>query len=115
MRNFVKQISTALSPIALRTSEGTFKLEIIKNRKGILRELNVSKASGTVIGINSTALGEGMFMTSVEDVYGDEDQQIVSLKPCDMTGHILQRTQLALTEIRSVCPIKAIYKNPYLV
>lgn len=89
-------------------------LNFLKSRRMIRNGLLKSKHSGTVVGIYSRALGEGMFITSVDDMYPDHDEEIVVLKRYDLSGLILPRTDLSLSEIKAVCEFDMIYKNPVL-
>lgn len=113
MRSIVEKFRTALMPSGTKISTADLELEFIKNRRSVYRELAASKEAGTVVGITSPALGDGMFITAVDDIYTTEAGAIVQLKPYDMSGHFLTRTQLSLSEIRSVCPFKTAYRNPY--
>src|SRR5688500_265286 len=89
-------------------------LEIIKTRSEILKELNSSKALGKLIGVYASSIGEGMFLTGVEDVYKGEKEVIVVLKPYDVGGNILQRNYLSLSEIKGVCPFNYLYSHPFI-
>ena len=89
-------------------------LSFLRSRKSIRDGLLKSKDGGTVVGIYSRALGEGMFITSVADIYPDNDEEIVVLKRYDLSGIILPRTDLSLSEIKAVCEFDMIYKNPVL-
>jgi hypothetical protein len=89
-------------------------LNFLRSRTSIRDGLMRSKHSGTVIGVYSRALGEGMFITSVDDIYPDNDEEIIVLKRYDLSGLILQRTDLSLSEIKAVCVFDMIYRNPVL-
>lgn len=112
MRTIVEKFRAALLPSGTKISSVDLELEFIKNRRSIYRELAISKEAGTVVGITSPVLGDGMFITAVDDIYTTEAGAVVQLKPYDMSGHFLARTQLSLSEIRSVCPFKTAYRNP---
>ena len=108
-----------LNKIVFKRSEtdtpppGTF--EVVKFRKSLLKALGESRRRGTTIGIYSDVLGEGMFMTAVEDIYEDTNEIIIVLKRYDLSGSILQRNTLSLSEIRAVCAFDTQYKNPVLI
>ena len=89
-------------------------LAIIKARKDILKELQYCKESGMTAGIFSSSLGDGMFVTGVEDIYKGEKEIVVVLKPYDVGGNILVRNYLAISEIKSVCPLPYTYRNPFI-
>jgi hypothetical protein len=69
---------------------------------------------GKVIGIYCPALGEGMFLTGVDDILTVESEEIIVLKPYDMNGILLHRNTISITEIRSVCPFDSFYINPMI-
>jgi hypothetical protein len=85
----------------------------ISDTEQILKCLNESHANSTVVAISAPILGSGVFLTSVENVVPENDPLIV-LKGYDVTGYILERNRIRLSDIRSVCPFKSEFKNPYL-
>ena len=114
MKNLVEKIKVAV----FSRDEGEkevreqFDFEFIKVRKSVLVELNASRETGSLIGIVCPGIGDGMFITAIEDIYGEGKEQIVVLKPYEMSGHIFSRRHISLSEIRSVCPFKAFYQEP---
>lgn len=88
--------------------------DFVKTRKGILKELIISKTSGNLLGVYSKALGEGMFLTVVENIEADGKEDVVQFNRYDMSGHILARTKVAIDEIEMVCPFNKTYRNPGL-
>lgn len=89
-------------------------LQFLRSRKAILKELVRSRENRTVIGVYAAALGEGMFITSVDDIYVDDTEEIIVLKRYDLSGLILPRTELSLSEIQAICPFDLVYKNPVI-
>lgn len=90
--------------------------DFISEPRDIFEALLASKDRGTAIGIKSTVLGNGMFITSVEDILlgdGNENTWIV-LKGYDFTGHVLETNRLLLTEIEGVCEFSSKFGNPIL-
>lgn len=88
------------------------KLSFIKARKEIKKEILKSKENQNVVGIYADALGDGMFLCCVDDLFAPKNEEVVVLKPYDMNGILLQRNELALSEIRAVCPLDFKYQNP---
>jgi hypothetical protein len=80
----------------------------------ILRALNESKNNGTVVGISAPILGNGVFLTSVESLAETDSDHVITLKGYDVTGYILERNRLRLTDIRGICPFQSKFNNPYL-
>jgi hypothetical protein len=87
-------------------------LKIFKHRKAIREALSESCATGKVVGVYSPVLGDGMFLTCVDQISVHERDEIVVLKPYDMNGVLLVRTDLSIAEIKSVCPFASFYINP---
>ena len=86
--------------------------EFIKFRKSLLYNLAEAHKKGTIIGIYSNVLGDGMFVTGIEDIYEYEGDYVVHLKRYDVIGSILIRSTIALSEIKAVCVFDMPYRNP---
>ena len=115
--NFIDKLrSIVFGPVKtqIQLTHGEKALEIIKNRSAILQELNLCKEKGRLVGIYAGPLGDGMFLTGIEDIYKWEKETIIVLKPYDIGGNILQRNYLSLSEIKGVCPFIYTYKNPFV-
>lgn len=80
----------------------------------MLHHLMESKNNVTVIGISAPILGNGVFLTSVDDIRPCENDHIIILKGYDVTGYILERNRILLSDIRGVCPFRSPFTNPYL-
>ena len=77
-----------------------------KIRKAILREITNAKRSGQILGVHCSALGNGMLLTAVEDIYeAGKDEMMVVLKWYDKNAHILSMTHVSIDEISAVCPV----------
>jgi hypothetical protein len=101
-----------LSPLEIEEVVSTPHLQLIKSKKGILRELLFSKQNGSVIGVYSSDLGEGMFLTTVDDIFRVENDEIIVFRAIDIHGSRLHRTHFSLNEIDTVCPFNAKYADP---
>lgn len=89
-------------------------LSFIKDRREILNALTKSHASGKLVGVYARALGEGMFLTGVNNIEKDGSEPVIAFETYDQSGQILGRTRLALGEIKMVCPFDAPYIHPLL-
>jgi hypothetical protein len=88
-------------------------IDFLKDPKDILVSLIHSRDHGNAVGIISPKLGEGVFITAVEDVRVSDTCEIV-LKMHDMTGFFLRTNMLKLSEITGVYPFQSEFKNPVL-
>ena len=88
-------------------------MDLVTDTGEMLNVLAESKENGTAVGINAPVLGDQMCVTAVEDILIDEDITIV-LKSYDITGYMLETNKLKLGEIKSVCPFKSLFQNPYM-
>jgi hypothetical protein len=88
------------------------ELEFTTATEEILRIVIHSKEYGNVIGISSPVLGAGIFITAVDKVILDYET-IIQLKPYDVNGGVLEKSNLKLTEITSVCAFKSRYEKIY--
>lgn len=84
-------------------SSGSPSIKFVKSRKAILTMVSESQRHGAVLGVYCNAFGEGMFLTTVEDVLGDEDEIIVVFNPVDSAGIPLLRNTVSLHEIKMLC------------
>jgi hypothetical protein len=90
--------------------------DFVKHPKEIIKALLESKDDGKAIGIKAAVLGQGMFVTAVEDILigdGHENTRII-LKGYDFTGHVLKTSTIVLTEIEGVCVFDSKFGNPIL-
>ena len=98
----------------LNTVMEKLSMELVTDPGEMLNILTESKTSGTAVGISAPeALGSEIYVTAVEDIVISEDITIV-LKNYDITGYMLETNKLKLSQIRSVCPFKSAFKNPYM-
>src|SRR5688500_17271060 len=97
----------------LNTVMRRLSMELITEPGEMLNILNESKTNGTAVGIFAPVLGQEIYVTAVEDILVDDDITIV-LKNYDMTGYMLETNKLKLGEIKSVCPFKSLFQNPYM-
>jgi hypothetical protein len=81
-------------------------------QKEMLAEILEAKRRGRTVGIYSHALGQGMFLAGIDDVYFLMDQQILVLKPYDFYGNLLRRDHLLLDELKCIVPLSLIYTDP---
>jgi hypothetical protein len=75
------------------------------SRPGMLDELIRSADNGNALGIWSAALGSGMFLCMIREVWrdDDEDDMVVVLGENELTGAKLQTHVLYLSEIERIC------------
>lgn len=112
MLNIVSKIQQSL----LGKDEPRHKLSFtfIQDKQAILKALVNSLNKGTVIGVYSRALGEGLFLTGVDDIEQNGPQQIIIFETYDVSGKALQKTRIAVNDIKMVCPFQIEYINPLL-
>jgi hypothetical protein len=77
------------------------KTELGRLKKATLRKLSHFKETGQAIAISSSALGEGEFISSVEDIYQSGTEEIIVLKWFDQNNFSFL-THVFLEEIFSV-------------
>jgi hypothetical protein len=97
----------------LNTVMAKLSTELVSDPGEMLNILAESKASGTAVGINAPALGTEICVTAVENIIIDKEITIV-LKNYDITGYMLETNKVLLSEIKSVCPFKSPFENPYM-
>ena len=97
----------------LHTVMENINMELVSDPGEMLNILADSKDTGKAVGINAPSLGQDIYVTAVEDIIIGKDVTIV-LKNYDITGYILETNKLKLNEIKSVCPFKSAFENPYM-
>ena len=85
--------------------------DCIKTRRGIVRELMISKESGNLIGVISPSLGEGMFLILVRSLESENSEEMVAFQRYELTDRRFQVTaRLTVNEIKGVCPFAHNYQ-----
>jgi hypothetical protein len=113
LKNFAEKIRSLISPRKGIEPDAT-PFEFIKSKKAMLKELAISKELKNIVGVYSDVLGEGMFLTAVDDIERHNGEEIIVFYQYDVTGKLLIRTSIELSEIQMVCPFNKTYKNPVL-
>lgn len=93
--------------------------EFVHGSDAILEVLTTSLEQGQAVGINSPALGTGLYITAVEKIlnyndFFDQREVVVVLKGYDITGYFFEKNVVRLHEIKSVWPLTSKFRNPFL-
>lgn len=105
----IRSIISGNSNTAIQTKNHPF--DCIKTRKGILRELMISKESKNLIGLISPSLGEGMFLISVLTLESEDSAEVVAFQIYEITdGRFRASARLTVNEIKGVCPFAHNYQ-----
>ncbi len=87
------------------------KTELNRIKKATIKKLNHFKQTGQPIAVSSSALGDGEFISSVEDIYTSGTDEIVVLKWSDRNNFSFL-THVFLEEIFSIKPVdKRAYRS----
>ena len=89
-------------------------VDFINSAPAMLKALAESKKNGTMIGINSAALGTGTYITSIVDIVITDYETMIITKGYDVNGFFFPKSSLTLSEIKSVLPFKSFFENPFL-
>jgi hypothetical protein len=112
MRNFAEKIRSLINPKNNSLLPDNTPFDFVTTKKGILKELVISKQSNSIIGVYCKVFGEGMFLAAVEDIDGVAKGEIIVFHQYDMSGRLLPRTRIDLNEIQMVCPFNKAYRTP---
>jgi hypothetical protein len=110
LKNLTERLLSLL-PVWKRTENDAPRFNFIKTRKGILRELIISKHSETIIGVCSDVLGEGLFLTTVADIVHTPHGHTIVFNQHQVIGRPLPSTRVQLDEIIMVCAFNTQYKK----
>ena len=89
-------------------------LDLAKSSSDILKVIFESKENGNTIGVSSPLLGQGFFITAVEDIILTDGETTILFKPFDVTGFLLPTNKLNLEDIEAACPLISTFENPIL-
>jgi hypothetical protein len=90
-------------------------LDLIDSKEGIIKALVQSRMTKSLIGVRSKLLGPGTYFTAVKEFQMLEDDDItVKLEGYDMTGYVLDKSELKLQDIDYVIPLNALFENPFV-
>ena len=79
--------------------------DLVKSRKGILRELQISKESGNLVGLVSKALGGGMFLVGIKAIETQGADEIIVYQKYNFGDEsLLASGRLAVRDIGALCP-----------
>lgn len=106
MKILAEKLRTIISGSADNTNQKkNHPFDCIKSRKGIVRELLISKESGNLVGLISPSLGEGMFLVSVLSLETESAEETVVFQRYEITdGRFQVTTKLSVNEIKGICP-----------
>lgn len=90
-------------------------IQWITDAAEILKVLIDSKENGNVIGITALSFGPTIAMTAVDDIVDVKNDKIVLLRENDLLGIKLAESEVLLSEIVSVYPLKTKYNDPFHV
>ncbi len=85
--------------------------EFTRSPKEIFKALLDSKERGTAVGVKSSRLGKGMFVTAVDDILIGDHTRVI-FRGYDFTGHVLETNVLSLTDIEGICSFETKFGNP---
>jgi hypothetical protein len=105
MKIFTERLRTIISGNAKHIRKKNHPFDCVKTRKGIVRELLISKESRNLVGLISPSLGEGMFLVSVLSLESENAEEMVAFQRYEITdGRFQVTTTLSVKEIKGVCP-----------
>jgi hypothetical protein len=89
-------------------------LDLATSKHDILKILVSGKENGNTVGIKSRLLGDGFYITAVEEIILEEGSTTFLFMPFDITGFILPTRRLKLADIDAACPLISEFQNPIL-
>lgn len=104
MRSLSERIRTFIFSKNTGAFPANTPFDFIKTKKGILRELSMSKESGSFVGIYSDAFGAGMFLARVEAIELSHREEFIVFHQYDISGQKLPKSRIRLKEISMICP-----------
>lgn len=86
------------------TNRRRHSFDFVETRKGVLRELMLSKGSGNLIGLISPLLGEGIFLVLVVDIDSCNAEEVISYRKYHVGDRGTSSTaRISIRDIKGVC------------
>jgi hypothetical protein len=104
MKFFMKKLRNLISRSSGRPLQHHQPFDIVKAKKGIIRELQLSMESGSLIGLFSPVLSDGMLLVTVLSIESKGGREMAILAKYDIAGTLLSTSNLAINEITGICP-----------
>jgi hypothetical protein len=104
MNFFVQKLRNLMSGSSAGPLQHHQPFDIVKAKKGIIRELQLSMESRSLIGLFSPVLSDGMLLVTVLRMESRDAQQMAILAKYDIAGTRLSTSTLAINEITGICP-----------
>jgi hypothetical protein len=80
----------------------------------ILEALTGSKHEEKMVALIVPSIGEGLFITAVDDIVEEGGEAWIILKHYDSTGFMIERNRIGLSEIVGACTLNSKWKNPFM-
>lgn len=93
------------------TSKKSHPFDYVGSKKGIMRELMISRESGSLIGLIAPVLGQGMFLVSVSSI--ESTGSIVFRKYDFRDRRLLSAGSLSIDDVEAVCPFVMLQQADY--
>jgi hypothetical protein len=104
MNSFAEKLRSLISGSPSNHLENQNRpFDIIKTKAGILRELQISKDSGSLLGLFSP-LSDGMLLVVVLDMETRGTEEIIDFQKYDVTGRVLSTIRTNLSDVKAICP-----------
>ena len=84
------------------------QVEFIEDKPIILEHINRCRRSGGILGIYSSELGDGMFLTTPDAVYELGPDTIIDLKVYHFRKGYTETATVSLKDIKCICPFNQI-------
>jgi hypothetical protein len=113
MKNLVEKVRKMI-PLLVEdyTLEKTGSFDFLHHKKEIMKELDFCRKTGTLVGVYSKKLGNGLFLVGVEEIVYGIKAELIIFRPFDMSGYHLTDRTVLLEEIDMIIPFNNRYVKP---
>jgi len=80
------------------------RIEFIEDKTEIIHHIEACKRSRGIVGIYSPALGRGMFLSTVTDVYKLGVDTLIDLKPYHFKTGLQRKVTISIKDVNCICP-----------
>lgn len=104
MNSIAQKLRVLISgPASNSIENNNHPFNIIKSKSGVVRELQISKDSGSVVGLFSH-VNEGMLLVVVQHIESRAGEEVVVFDKYDITGNFLSTVRICVNDIKAICP-----------
>jgi hypothetical protein len=113
MKKLVEKVKKAI-PLLIEdyTAEDTGSFDFVQHRNEIMKELDFCQKKGSLVGVYSRKMGQGLFLVGVQEIIYGIKSEFIIFYPFDMGGYKLTTNAVSLEDIEKIIPFNNRFVMP---